>query len=469
MSSRASDPPPRSAVAVDDVQTLVFTGHGDLPASRAVWLRASRHVGAAREGLCRLAYDDELWFGRRERTPGARLQLALSAAGLRALEAPRDQLDLLERPFLQGIATERRRRALGDMGRNDPDRWDWSDADSHALVLIYGATDDEVASRAARLADELAVGWRVTHSLDVGLPPHAREPFGFRDGIARTRIDLGGERRDRRGADTIPPGEVLLGHLNAVELVPSVPPLGVNGSLLVARQLDQNVEDFWRFWLETAEGDQELATWLASKAVGRWPNGMPIRGAAPGPEPAPDERAVLAGPRFGDDPHGEHAPKGSHVRRANPRGVLHEDPETSRAIVALHRLHRRGRMYGPPAPPAWYPEGLRSALPAEGDPSAPRGLLFMALCGDLARQFEFVQQSWLAHPKFADLASEVDPIAGGDGVPGDSRAFTIPSAPGAPGGPLRRRVAGVEGWVTVRGGGYYLLPGKRALLDVLAP
>ncbi|WP_145061943.1 hypothetical protein [Engelhardtia mirabilis] len=454
-------------VETDDIQSLVFTGHGDQPASIALWLEATGDVAAAREGLCGLVYEDEVWFGRRERSAEPRLHLALSAAGLRALDAPGDQLEQLERPFRQGMVTPRRSRALGDRGRNDPAGWSWGDRAAHALLLIYAPTPDSARARAAALVDRLAPGWRPLHELAIHLPDHGREPFGFRDGIARTRIAWDGDGRDRPGLDSLPPGEVLLGHRDAVERVREVPTLAANGSYLVARQLEQDVAGFWRFWLECAEGDADSALWLASKAVGRWPNGMPIRGSSPSPEPAADEAAILAGPSFGDDPHGEHCPRGAHVRRSNPRDALTADAQRSRDIVALHRLHRRGRMYGADAPLDWYPQALRAALPAGGDAEAERGLLFMTLCGDIARQFEFVQQSWLAHPKFADLFDEVDAIAGGDQIPGDAGHLTIPQGSGPRA--LRRRLAGVKGWVTVRGGGYFLLPGRRAILDVLAP
>jgi hypothetical protein len=99
---------------------------------------------------------------------------------------------------------------------------------------------------------------------------------------------------------------------------------------------------------------------------------------------------------------------------------------------------------------------------AAADAASSRGLLFMSLCGDISRQFEFVQQTWLNNPKFLDLYDEVDPIAAGHGIPADSHRFSIPRAP------LRHRVNGIERWVRVRGGGYFLLPGRSALLQFLA-
>jgi hypothetical protein len=125
---------------------------------------------------------------------------------------------------------------------------------------------------------------------------------------------------------------------------------------------------------------------------------------------------------------------------------------------------RRGRVYGVPAPAEWYPPAIRGAkqVGTAAEAASSRGLLFMCLCGDISRQFEFVQQTWLNNPKFLDLYDEVDPIAAGHGIPADSHRFSIPRAP------LRHRVNGVERWVQVRGGGYFLLPGRGALLQFLA-
>jgi deferrochelatase/peroxidase EfeB len=294
------------------------------------------------------------------------------------------------------------------------------------------------------------------------LPADGREPFGFAAGVSLTRIDLGDGRAGDPGVALLPPGEVVLGYKNAAGVVPPAPLLGENGTLVVLRQLQQDVHAFWNFWRGQAEDDQE-AVWLASKALGRWPNGMPIDGTAPMPEPVFDEAIARAPFRFEEDSRGRKCPFGAHVRRANPRDGLGSDPATSLDVVAHHRMIRRGRVYGPPVPPEWYPEAIRQAKKgsAPSAAAASRGLVFVCLCADIARQFEFVQQTWLNNPKFSDLYDEVDPIAAGHGIPADSHRFSIPRPP------LRCRLSGVTRWVQVRGGGYFLLPGKRALLRFL--
>ena len=82
-----------------------------------------------------------------------------------------------------------------------------------------------------------------------------------------------------------------------------------------------------------------------------------------------------------------------------------------------------------------------------------KGLMFLALNADLDRQFEFVQRSWIAGSRFGDMSDEQDPILGT--VRG--RTFTVQGHPaGACVGPLPR-------FTTLRGGGYFFVPGLAAL------
>jgi deferrochelatase/peroxidase EfeB len=133
------------------------------------------------------------------------------------------------------------------------------------------------------------------------------------------------------------------------------------------------------------------------------------------------------------------------------------DPEKSRQLTSLHRMLRRGRIYGSAAPVAWFPTTLPRDSTTVANASKNRGLLFVSLCADLARQFEFVQQTWLNNPKHGGRFDEVDPIAAGDAIVGDENRFYIPRDP------VRLRLAELKRWVTVNGGGYFLLPSRKAL------
>lgn len=448
-------------VDVDDVQSLVFSGHARLPATLALGLTV-RNLREARRSLQELA-GAELSFGFGDKSRTRAVQLLLTARGFTALGAAPADLGLFSRPFQQGMVAPQRSRALGDSQRNAPAGWAWNDRDLHAMLLVYAKDPAVLEVAIAEILLRMGAGWTPTLRFPLHLPADGREPFGFVDGLSMTRVDVGDGRAAEPGVALLPPGEVVLGYETAMGVVPPVPPLAENGSYLVVRQLEQDVKAFWEFWAGQAKDDTE-AVWLAAKALGRWPNGMPVSGAAPGPEPAYDEAQALAPFQFSEDSRGLKCPFGAHVRRANPRDGLIDDPQKSLDLVRNHRMLRRGRVYGAPAPAEWYPPAIRGQKQAGSIAEAPssRGLLFMCLCADIARQFEFVQQTWLNNPKFSDLYDEVDPIAAGHGIPADSHRFSIPRAP------LRCRVNGVARWVRVRGGGYFILPGKRALLRFLA-
>ena len=131
------------------------------------------------------------------------------------------------------------------------------------------------------------------------------------------------------------------------------------------------------------------------------------------------------------------------------RCLRNRGPPASIDVGKRHRLLRRGRPYGPPVVP-----GARRST--EGpDQSARRGLHFVALCADIARQFEFISHTWVMNPSFAGLLDDADPLLGGHPTRGTS--FTVQQDP------LRRRVREVPPFVTVRGGAYFFLPGGRAL------
>ena len=153
---------------------------------------------------------------------------------------------------------------------------------------------------------------------------------------------------------------------------------------------------------------------------------------------------------FNEDPDGLRCPIGAHIRRANPRDSLDPDPG-SRASVAInkrHRILRRGRGYGPRIT-------VEEALRGDEEPDEPRGLHFLCLNANIARQFEFIQHTWVNDPKFAGLYDDPDPLVGArSGNRGD---VTIQ------GRPVRTRLQGMPEFTSVRGGAYFFLPGIRAL------
>ena len=114
-------------------------------------------------------------------------------------------------------------------------------------------------------------------------------------------------------------------------------------------------------------------------------------------------------------------PVGSHIRRSNPRDSL--DPRPGHGQVAGDQ---------PPPPPLAARPRVRARAHAptrrSTEPLAPdeeRGLHFICLNGNIARQFEFVQHTWLNNPKFAGLYDDADPLVGPSAPYGGT--FTIPT------------------------------------------
>lgn len=370
----------------------------------------------------------------------------------------------------------------------------------HALLLLY--TRDEAAGVAwaeAVKAAVAAVGVATVHELDLLLDVEkqgiSREHFGFADGLsqpvpygATVPVDesglvlVDGQPAAKNPVQGVPLGEILIGYQNGHSEPapgPIVPreiggrpaiedprpaaagladhpraegfaDLGINGSYLVVRELKQDVAAFWRS-LEANAAAMRAADpsathittdWLAERIVGRGrdghllcPSGY-LKAAADG---LPDNGYLFSE----RDPHGIGCPVGSHVRRANPRDALAPKPtaESRQELLQAannHRILRRGRKFGP-----------KIADPLVDD-GTDRGLLFMCLNTDIARQFEFVQQTWLLNTSFATLFGESDPLLGPAGP------MTIRETP------LRRTVH-AESYVRMAGGEYFFLPSIPAL------
>jgi hypothetical protein len=80
----------------------------------------------------------------------------------------------------------------------------------------------------------------------------------------------------------------------------------------------------------------------------------------------------------------------------------------------------------------------------------------MCLNSDIEGQFEFLQQTWVLGRPFRGLQDESDPIVG-HCLNTRQQTMSIPTTYGS------MRIAVMQDFVTVRGGGYFFLPGKEAL------
>ncbi|HTH20131.1 MAG TPA: hypothetical protein VL912_08615, partial [Candidatus Udaeobacter sp.] len=203
--------------------------------------------------------------------------------------------------------------------------------------------------------------------------------------------------------------------------------------------------------------------------------GAPLVPVQTEPIPGMDPGTAPQNPfTYESDPVGARCPFGAHVRRTNPRNSdfpgrrisalrkliimlgfgpkgFYEDITSS---VRFHRILRRGREYGSELPP-------EDALQPGPSNEAPRGLHFICLNANISRQFEFLQNAWIANTKFSGITGESDPLLGNrESMPGCpvTGNFTIPGD-----GSVRRRVSGLPQFVTLRGGAYFFLPSLRAL------
>lgn len=467
----------------DDVQGLVFSGYAVMHEARYLLLQIV-DPPSARRWLSRLA--DRVTTARRPGTAHC-VQVALTSRGLTALGVTAEDLDTFAPPFREGMTTPYRQRVLGDVGPSAPQRWAWgSPADSdgtdgespssvpedrlHALLLLYGR-NAEVMAELLRDETARATERNALRVLDVvepePLPGHVAvgkfgvEHFGFADGMSQPVIRgsgqderFGGEEASRH---VVAPGEFVLGYPNGYDKLTPVPritlpdgasvEIGRNGTYLVARQLEQDVLGFRRFLRRAAsaldgDADPDAEERFAAKLVGRWRSGAPLVRS-----PHRDDADLATDNAFAYaavDPHGERCPLGSHIRRANPRDAISPEPARALEITNLHRIIRRGRVYG---------SGL--AEDATEDDGVGRGLFFMCVNANIERQFEFVQQTWLNNPKFGELYDDQDPVMGTP--PEDGGVFTVQRSPFA------TRVHELPNFVTVRGGAYFFLPGVRAL------
>jgi Dyp-type peroxidase family len=400
------------------------------------------------------------------------LNLALTWSGLKALELPAAALETFPTEFREGMSA--RADILGDTGESTPEAWEFGgmsgparQEEIHLMLMLYGTTEAEVSALLARERSRLEAGGlrelgvqRAVRTRDA--EGHVVEHFGFRDGISQPSVEGFVDPAHPHPDHTAPikAGEFLLGHENEYAEIPDgpcvpadqdpqgvLPPgreagwrdLGRNGSYLVLRKLRQDVESFEHFLeahkeLAAGETDALKKQWLAAKLMGRWPNGAPLR---PG-EDTPPTRASAGGHgidnTFGFSKHdreGYGCPVASHIRRANPRDALPPSAEMSEQVSRRHRILRRGVTYSN---------------------GADKGLLFIAINANIARQFEFLQQTWMNNGKFGGRYDERDPL-----VTHGAGKLTLPRQP------VRRCVEGIERFVTMKGGGYFFLPGLRTL------
>ncbi len=451
--------------------------------------------------------------------------LSFTHSGLGALGLGRKVLDQFSLEFQEGMAplpgkgqcTTRRSGMLGDSENSSPTNWLWGGykfvgkADEreakitnefHILLNLYAKTKADLDSEYKNLmSTDNGVELSVVNS---NIPTHLRtdncEQFGYRDGISQPVIEGMSAWKNMNENDKnlhrIAPGELLLGYSNERGMQTKAPKFksgkseagatepfefGKNGSYLVVRQLQQNVEDFHKMLEANAKKIRNYETiqtgknWIAARMMGRQFSGEPIAHASEKFKTPPTPKMLTTndegegkyqdGPfstaakeRYAsdyyyltDDKDGLTCPLTSHTRRAFPRDTLISNPELALKIAKRHRILRRGRLYGVnPISPETEGNGKNGTT---SDNNC--GLFFMAFNADIAEQFEMIQHSWLNNRHSGYQYDEVDPVAGQGKK--ETRRFTVQQRP------ANIKLDQMSEFITVRGGGYFFMPGKSAL------
>ncbi len=392
--------------------------------------------------------------------PPLTLNVGFTFEGLAALGFGSSDLAQFPAAFQEGPAASARARASGDVDEGAPSAWLVGGAAGKADVMVSlhafkPQPYDSPAAIAAEAAYQAAVshlrqtlqgaGLAIQQEFEARTLSDGTIHFGYKDSIAQPRIAGVASSSANQDVDLQPaagPGEFVL-HANLKDIygAPSIgnlsPELATSASFCVVRLLKQDVDGFETFITEAAAGlggiDKEL---VAAKLVGRWRTGEPLS-LAPAQRTGPtDANNFDYAPSFEyqqtfPDDQGLRCPLGAHIRRANPR--------TSRVagLPYSRRLIRRGM------PAAWHD--------AQGN--AEVGLFGLFMCGDIARQFEFIQQQWLQGDIFASgVRGTRDPLTGNTDAGGP---FSLPG--------IGTGTTTVPRLVTTRGSLYLFMPGLAAM------
>jgi Dyp-type peroxidase family len=446
------------------IQGNVLQGYSykDHPVAAYVWLRFA-DADAGRRWLALVA-DDVTTAERWTHKPAVTRNVALTAAGLRALEVPDALMGTFSKEFRDGMRT-RAETPLGDVGHSAPETWPhpFDGAALHALLTIYAGDDralDEVVAGAPAAGVEVVDVVRAGMlSETAGFP--GREHFGFTDGFSQPAF-RGIAYVDRQPKGNGVPlrfgrwrrmalGELVLGYVDEDLVYPEMPGgvLGPDSTYMVWRRLRQDVATFRAWTLGAAGGDRAGAEKVRAQIVGRWPDGTPLASHPDGPDRAvADDPEKRNGVHYGSDPLGGACPLGAHVRRANPRDGM----AFGHKLTFRHRIVRRGMPYGPEL----------SADPPPAEQDLDRGLVFVCFNANISRQYEVVQGEWMSDGRAFDLSRDRDPLTGGPQADGKLVLHGRPARNGKPATPPR--VLGpLPQFVWTRGGEYLWVPSVPAL------
>ncbi len=343
---------------------------------------------------------------------------------------------------------------------------------------------------------------------DGTMRPSPKEHFGFTDGIGdpifEGQFAKQAERNRVRGRGKLMPdqrwkpiatGEFLLGHVDESQELPitTQPPRFMhNGTFMAYRKLYEDVPTFHKYIDDQAKiyarvmgvPEDEANITLRAKMVGRWPNGAPLMNVptyqdmlqfekdwadipmimAKAGQRTPEEedrlqkfKNLLIDFRYRDDQTGAKCPMTAHIRRGNMRDML--DPRMKSknpkywdgsALTNRRRILRRGLPYG-------------SFDPDNPDPDGNHGIVFIAACADLKRQFEFVLQQWINCGMDVNAGNDTCPLIGPHAP---NEKYIIQADKETDGRPYVMN--DIPQFVTTRGGEYFFIPSLTTLRMIAA-
>jgi deferrochelatase/peroxidase EfeB len=352
------------------------------------------------------------------------------------------------------------------------------------LLAGHGPSEADYQDMSAVLRDD-----------DGKAAPTNKEHFGLSDGFgdpvfagqygpkaeAIKRIGGGKLLPDQTWAP-LATGEFLLGYPDEAQEIPGAAmpiEFSRNGTFMAYRKLHENVASFSDYMaaqghaygaaMGVADADEAQAT-VSAKLVGRWGDGVPLM-AAPtyadwlafnrklAAAQAASDKATLAeialeyvNFTYRPDPAGATCPVTAHLRRVNTRDMLDPrfsatDPKSwmGSALNNRRRILRRGLPYG----------SVDAANPTD---HGEHGIVFLAICSSLFRQFEFVQQQWVQYGLDFNAGSDTCPIVGNHD---DDSKFVIATDPDGEGAPFI--CSRIPQFVEPRGGEYFFVPSMTTL------
>ncbi len=435
-----------SALTLGEIQGLILRSYG-MDALRLFVLQVA-NAAQARAVLGGLPVTSgAIW----DKKPDFCINVAFTYEGLAALRVPATTLSNFPAEFVEGAVS--RAPLVGDTGTNAPANWKPSfvGAGVHVIVLLFSQNKDILETQTAILRARWshAAAMSEVFVLDSYMLPDNLAHFGYRDGFSQPTIDGGLPNPVPDILPKAPAGEFILGYPSQYEQftypVPQPQELGLNGSFLALRILEQDCAGFEKMLSEAPQKYGISGEQLAAKMCGRWRNGIPLA-LSPDTdspvEPIPLEKLnnydyvpTPDHPEICDDSRGYRCPIGAHMRRANPRSS-----KVAGGGGVNHRIVRRGLPYGPVFDPVHPDDGI------------DRGLLGIFICASLKDQFEFLMSEWMNGDTFAPgLGGTRDPVLGDNGS--GQGNFFIPMQ-----GRNKLVISGFSQLVTTRGGAYCFLP-----------